>query len=110
LLRDLSRIRTKNPEKPESNSAKNKRYADMGLSRIFEYLDEKGRVDTYRSFSCLYYLLHTLVPVFHKSKLGFENISHSGLELVRDDGSCHHLVFDKFTMDRPKCRVGGKCR
>jgi hypothetical protein len=81
----------------------------MGLSRIFKHLNEKGRVDTDRSFSRLDHLLHTLVPVFHKSKLGLENISHSGLELVRDDGSLHNLVFGKFTMDRQKYRVGGKC-
>ena len=71
----------------------------MGLSCIFQYRNEKGGFVADIGLRCIFHLLHSLVAVFRKPRLGCENILNQGLELVCDDGPYYVLVLDKFKVD-----------
>ena len=54
----------------KQSNEKNRQYANMGLSGIFEYHDEKRGIVTDLGMHTIFHLLHSLAPVFPKPKLG----------------------------------------
>lgn len=71
----------------------------MGLPSIFEYLNKKGGIVADFGLCCVFYLLHTLAPIFRKPRLGCENISNRRLELVWNDDSYYVLVLAELKVD-----------
>jgi len=58
----------------KQHNGKNREYANMGLSCIFKYHNEKSGFATDLGLRNIFYLLHSLATVFCKSELGYENI------------------------------------
>ena len=71
----------------------------MGLSRLFQYHNEKGGLVADFGLRSIFNLLHSLVPVIPRPGVGRNNLSNRGLELVCDDGSYYSLVLDQFKVD-----------
>ena len=72
----------------------------MGLSCLFEYRFEKSGFMVDLGLRCIFYLLHSLVPIFRKSRWDYKNISNRRLVLVGDDGAYYALVLDEFKVGR----------
>ena len=70
----------------------------MGLPGLFKYYDKKRGLVADYGLRCVFHLLHTLVSIFRKSRLGCENIPNRRLELVRNDGSYYVLVLVELKM------------
>ena len=81
------------------SNGKERQYANMGLSCIFKYQNEKGGLNTDLGLRSIFHLLHSLALIFRKSRLGSKNVTNRRLELVCDDDSYYVLVLDKFKMD-----------
>jgi hypothetical protein len=74
----------------------------MGLSRIFEYKNQKGGLVVALVLPDIFHLLYSLGPVIRRQWLGCDAISDRRLELGSDDGSDHALVLVKFALGRPQ--------
>jgi hypothetical protein len=90
----------------EQGHGKDRQNANMGLFCIFEYRNEKGGFVADFGLRGIFYLLHSLGPVFRKPGLGCKDIPDRRLELVRDDGPCYVLVLDKFKVNRQTFWMG----
>lgn len=78
----------------------------MGLSRFFEYCNEKIGLIFDLGLRDIFDLLHSLGHILHKPRRACRCISYQRLELVCDDGAYDHLVLDEPKVGRPKPGVG----
>ena len=58
------------------SNGKDRKYAHMGFSSIFEYRNEKGGIVADFRMRCLFHLLHALESIVSRPRLGRTNISH----------------------------------